>query len=314
MLIDIIIPSYNASETIYQTLLSINMQTIKDLCKIYIINDGPDNDYSNEIVMFKESLDITEIKLIKNSGPGMARQVGINASNSEYVIFIDSDDEFYDCHSLEKIYKFIKNTDYDIAVGKILEIEDKNIYEYIAGFNVLHSKIYRRKYIRDNGIVFPNLYHSEDVAFNDLCNIFKPKIGYCDYLIYVYKRRKNSLTFNDYYYPTEHIKYYIQCEIWVITRAKESNVDNYEIAKKVISTFAYLYSYFCNDMDDETIKYIYCFVRYYYEYESLLSKEEKNELIYPWIENITKYPSNISFGEFMRICEENYRLENNYEL
>lgn len=312
-MIDIIIPAYNANETICETLHSINIQTIKNLCKIYIINDGSDNDYSNEISMFKESLDIIEIKLNKNSGPGMARQVGINSSNSEYIVFIDSDDEFYNCFSLENIFKVIENSDYDIVVGNMLQISDEGRYEYMARFNVLHSKVYRRKFIKDNQIIFPNLYHSEDVAFNDLCNIFNPKIGLCYDLMYVYKRRHNSLTYNDYYYPTEHIKYYIQCQIWVITKAKENNVNDYEIAKKVISTFAYLYFYFHfdNNMEDETIKYIYCFVKYYYEYECLLSKEEKNELIYPWIEMLSKQPVDISFWDFMKICEENYKLENN---
>lgn len=310
-MIDIIIPAYNAKETICQTLLSINMQTIKELCKIYIINDGSNDDYSNEISMFKGRIDITEIKLTENSGPGIARQVGINASNSEYIIFIDSDDEFYDCYSLENIFQVIEKGNYDMVTSNMLEIENDNSYEYMSEFNVLHSKIYRRKYIKDNGICFPNLYHSEDISFNDLCMIFNPKIGYCEKLVYVYKRRENSLTFNDYYFLDQHIKYYVESKVWTINKAKEYNAEACEIAKIVISSFAYLYYYFCNNMSDDTIKYIYCFVSYYNEYAVFLSEAERLELIYLWIERLSKYPLNVSFEDFKYICEKNYSLNNN---
>ena len=46
-MIDIIIPAYNAHETIDQTLYSINTQINKELFKVYIVNDASNQNYSN---------------------------------------------------------------------------------------------------------------------------------------------------------------------------------------------------------------------------------------------------------------------------
>ena len=91
-MIDIIIPAYNSSDSIIGTLASIAIQRIKDKAKIYIIDDCSSDDYSKVLSLFEDKLDITYIRLDKNMGPGYARQVGIDSSNSEYIVFIDSDE------------------------------------------------------------------------------------------------------------------------------------------------------------------------------------------------------------------------------
>ena len=53
-MIDIIIPAYNAHDTLYKTLSSIALQTIKDKVNVYIINDYSKKSYKKEIDTFKD--------------------------------------------------------------------------------------------------------------------------------------------------------------------------------------------------------------------------------------------------------------------
>ena len=93
-MIDIIIPAYNAHDTIYKALMSISLQVIKDKLKVYIIDDCSDKPYDYLKEDFND-LDITIKRLDKNVGPGKARQYGIDHSNNPYIMFCDSDDYLY---------------------------------------------------------------------------------------------------------------------------------------------------------------------------------------------------------------------------
>ena len=63
---------------------------------MFLINDKSKYNYSEEIKCFSKYFNIEEIELNINGGPGKARKEGINASNSPYIMFIDSDDILYD--------------------------------------------------------------------------------------------------------------------------------------------------------------------------------------------------------------------------
>ena len=102
-MIDIVIPAYNAHKTIKKTLLSIMMQVNIDEINVYLIDDFSDYGYEKEINLFKDKMNINLFRLNKNRGPGFARQYGIEKSKAEYIIFMDSDDCFYDCFSAKKI-------------------------------------------------------------------------------------------------------------------------------------------------------------------------------------------------------------------
>lgn len=103
--IDIIIPAYNAQETIKRTLASIYMQTIRDDLHVIIVDDcTPDGQKSYQEIADKFvalGLDVKVISLNVNRGPGVARQRGIEAGTSQYFTCIDADDTFANAISLE---------------------------------------------------------------------------------------------------------------------------------------------------------------------------------------------------------------------
>ena len=305
-MIDVIIAAYNCHDTILRTLLSIYMQTCKDIINVYIVNDGSDECYDREVNIFKDKLNINVIDLYKNMGPGVARQVGIDNSNSKYIMFIDSDDVFYNNKSIENIYNSIKSLDYDVSFGYMGEYNNDNYREFLVGFDVLHAKIYKREFIIKNNIRFPEIYNSEDLAFNNLVILSKPRMVKCNDYIYMYIRRDKSLTTVDDYYSDKHIKYYTNSLLYVLDEAIRLNKDEYEIGKLLVSCFSYLYYYFHNNMDDYTIKYIYELIPYYNKYSCLISISDKRTCVEFWIRRINEYDFDMSYEDFIKYCNNKY--------
>ncbi len=90
-LISVVIPIYNAEETIAKCIDSVLCQTYQDF-EILLINDGsPDN--SEEVCLSYAEKD-KRIRYIKkeNGGVSTARNRGIDEAKGEYLSFIDSDD------------------------------------------------------------------------------------------------------------------------------------------------------------------------------------------------------------------------------
>lgn len=90
-LISIIVPVYNTENYLEKCLLSLVNQTYKNI-EIIIVDDGsPDNSMN---IIQKFVLADNRVKVIsqKNQGLSGARNTGMNNTNGDYIMFIDSDD------------------------------------------------------------------------------------------------------------------------------------------------------------------------------------------------------------------------------
>lgn len=88
-LISVVVPVYNAEQTIQNTIDSILQQTYSHF-EVLIIDDGSKDSTKEILYSYKDSR-ITIIEKI-NGGVSSARNLGIKASKGEYVAFCDSDD------------------------------------------------------------------------------------------------------------------------------------------------------------------------------------------------------------------------------
>ena len=116
--ISIVIPTYNRASVIKTSIDSILKQTYDNI-EIIVVDDAS-SDNTDEIVKRIKDERVKYIKLEKNSGACVARNVGIKESTGKYITFNDSDDEYYS-EKLEKQYNnLIKNkSDMDFCRLKI---------------------------------------------------------------------------------------------------------------------------------------------------------------------------------------------------
>ena len=90
-LISVIVPVYNAENTIEKTVDSLQQQEYTSI-EIILVNDGS-TDSSKEICEnLQKRITGLAVYSIKNSGPSAARQYGLDRAKGKYVVFCDADD------------------------------------------------------------------------------------------------------------------------------------------------------------------------------------------------------------------------------
>ena len=91
--ISVIIPTYNSSETIGETLNSVFNQTFKDF-EVILINDGSTDDLNLVLQNFQDIR--LRVFSYPNGGLAIARNRGIKQANGEYLAFLDADDLWHE--------------------------------------------------------------------------------------------------------------------------------------------------------------------------------------------------------------------------
>lgn len=121
--ISVIIPVYNTGDYLKECIDSVLNQALTDI-EVICINDGS-TDNSLEILKNYQKTD-SRIKVIdqNNIGLGATRNVGLDISQGEYILFLDSDD-YLDSNSLDYLYNTSKDKDLDILMFKIANFNNK---------------------------------------------------------------------------------------------------------------------------------------------------------------------------------------------
>lgn len=122
-LISLIIPCYNAVQTLEKCLDSVILQSYKNI-EIIIVDDGS-TDETSKVYEKYESKD-KRIKILKqtNSGVAKARNKGVKVATGEYICFVDSDD-WVETNYCSELYHLLVNENADIAVVEAI-YEDRN--------------------------------------------------------------------------------------------------------------------------------------------------------------------------------------------
>ena len=175
MLLDLIIPQYNENEEQIKYLLdSINNQKNVDfnLIDVTIVNDCSNVILSNKFLSKYKKLKITYVKNDKNTGPGLARQKGVDITDNQYIMFLDADDELYNDNVLSNIIDFLKkyHPNYlvtNIAVEALVNGKKSLIIKKNKDtFPWMHGKVYKRFFLEDKKIRFSeHIRHVEDTYF-----------------------------------------------------------------------------------------------------------------------------------------------------
>ena len=176
--ISIIIPVYNAENTIRRTLdsLSCNQYNIEIIC----VNDGSKDD-SKRIINERISKDNRiRQKKKKNGGAATARNTGINSAKGAYLMFCDADDE-YDKDLLKYIIEDIDkaNPDYIVFDRKTifekgpcfdwLKSNQRIIQDSFSWTEYLNHTLFERKhsYVVFNKVYKASIIHNYHIMFSE---------------------------------------------------------------------------------------------------------------------------------------------------
>lgn len=104
----IITPTYNRASLIERTIKSVLNQTYQEF-EMIIIDDGSTDDTDKIVSKYLDDKRVRYFKIVENRGVNEARNCGIlNISqDSQWVTFLDSDDEFYH-NALEHIFNSVR--------------------------------------------------------------------------------------------------------------------------------------------------------------------------------------------------------------
>jgi glycosyltransferase involved in cell wall biosynthesis len=135
MLFSIIIPTYNRSAILRETLLSVLSQTYLQY-EIIVVDDGS-TDNTKEVVERMQSEKI-HYYYKKNEERSVARNYGADKATGDYLVFLDSDDKMKEDH-LMSIFNYIDQfavlPEFIFAGYQILNTDGTPLYGYgVSGF------------------------------------------------------------------------------------------------------------------------------------------------------------------------------------
>ena len=165
-LISIILPAYNAQNTIKKTLSSIAMQENIDEIEVIIADDCSKYPevYDKIAKQFSHMMKIRVVHMKKNGGPGAARQVGMDHSTGKYIMYMDADDTLVSADTISTLKNVMVQKEMDCVYGKFLEQnEDGSIYPHEVHMVWVFGKLYRRSFLEKWNIRF-NTSLSNEVA------------------------------------------------------------------------------------------------------------------------------------------------------
>ena len=230
-MVSIIVPVYNAQDSLERCLMSIIRQRYPQW-ELVLVDDGSQDD-SLEICKRYSNMD-SRIQVIHtdNCGVSSARNTGMENAQGEYIVFVDSDDMIHpdflsECLSNKEdltVTNYIKPSKIDSLHYK--EDHPELIFQQ-RGVRTVWGKVFVRKIIEDHHIRFDtNIRYGEDTIFVLQYCLHIKTIAYVFQHLYEYEKPPYYAFFK---YKTTLDEYLnilsILQELTLRLRAKSYNVD-----------------------------------------------------------------------------------------
>lgn len=221
--ITLIIPCYNCEKYIDRCLLSVEEQTI-GICnmQIILVDDASTDNTLDKLLIWQSKYpgNVEIIKNPKNRRQGTCRNMGILCAKGEYIAFLDADDwvepDMYEklltvaeiggcdlvcCESSQdKEYKcWTKLREkYTGKLDRLIDITTSEDRCNLIASNLLKTyvvtKLYRKSFIIENQIRFPQDLLFEDIFWMGLLNCYAKKIGMVEERLYHYYMNPDSVS------------------------------------------------------------------------------------------------------------------------
>jgi len=193
--VSIVIPIFNAENTIQKSLNSLKKQSYQNIQVILVDDASTDQSVKHIEKIISSDNRFQVVHQTQNKGASAARNVGISHSHSEYLFFLDADD-WLEPNAIEMLVDLANQSNNDfVCASHIQNFDHKSIQKsdespqqdhvftqkeltlYIKNYLkspylytlFVHcwAKLYKLSYIKNNAIQFnENLSQLEDVNFN----------------------------------------------------------------------------------------------------------------------------------------------------
>ena len=249
----IVIPCFNSSPYIAETLESIVNQHLGDKIQVVLVDDCSTEPFDEIVDTFKDKLNIKTVKTDSNCGPSRTRQVGVDNADGEWITFCDHDDAFI-ANTFNRIRTIIRNNpSRNIIQAQFQEVrQDETVipYSFDKGSNWIHAKFFRKKFLDENKLTFKEgLATHEDVYFSILTRFMTEHLNApileCSIIIYNWYNRPESLSHRretgiDLF--ENHFEDYVTSCFGPIEKLKDILTPN-EILVRGLSSLLFIYFY-----------------------------------------------------------------------
>ena len=180
-MISVIIPLYNAENTILAALDSVKNQEGNFDFEIMVINDGSTDKSAEKVQQFIDENPQLNIQLIhqENKGVSSARNAGLRLAKGEFIAFLDADDVWLPHKTKVMIKVLTENPEIDFLVA--LANDEQSGFPYIFNEKKLAeismwktiirnvgptpTAIFRRKVLENTGYFDENQRFAEDANY-----------------------------------------------------------------------------------------------------------------------------------------------------
>ena len=240
--LDIIIPVYNTGNMLDKCLTSVLSQKTQYDFRAIVIDDGSNDKVTLDILEKYSGNDRILIIHTQNNGISEARNIGIEKSKGEYLMFLDSDD-LLELHAIENLMNKAYDENVDIVEGAYDNISANNnilkVFPHKSGKLDDRNDMYGYpwgKVIKRNlflSVKFPKFFFEDSIMKTIIYPSTELKHGISD-VVYHYRRNRNSISFTSQGNKKSLDSYWITHQI---------NIDREELGLKADASY---YEYMLN--------------------------------------------------------------------
>jgi glycosyltransferase involved in cell wall biosynthesis len=207
--ISVVIPTYNSSSTLAETLASVRDQTCQDF-EVVLSDDGSSDDTVRTAERFARSLDLSILQQT-NAGPGAARNAGIRAARGRYCAFVDADDLMLPERLAQQVALLDADPELGLVHTDLMTFDDRgtihatrHVFSNPCGGWIL-ERLLLENFITTSTVMAPTARLVEAGLFNEQRRISEDfelwlrvaeryRVGFIDRPLVRYRRRPGSLS------------------------------------------------------------------------------------------------------------------------
>jgi glycosyltransferase involved in cell wall biosynthesis len=213
----VVVPAFNVGRYIADCLDSITEQGAWQRSQVLVVDDGSTDDTAAVVAAYAAEHPRVLLVQRSNGGPGAgaARNTGFDLVDTEYVMFLDGDDELAP-GGLGTLVAVLDEHGLDIAVGATeqfpvnrewvwsqyfeagttrgVRIEDVPL---LAHDSRTCDKLYRTAFLRASGVRFAEGVHAQDVVVNVPAMLQAPELMLVGDVVYRYRKREDGTSVMD---------------------------------------------------------------------------------------------------------------------